>query len=93
METVLYLGVVIATTLANVFLARGRRPMIPNPSFADVQARHHAEEVCRKAERAAHEATMLAERIQREAEAERERSRARQEELIVSLSSLTIVSR
>jgi predicted GTPase len=80
METVLYFGAIIATTLANVFLARGRRPMIPNPSLADMQARHHAEEACRKAERAAHEATMLAERIQRETEAEHERARARQEE-------------
>lgn len=80
METVLYVGAVVATTLVNVFLARGRRPMIPNPSLADIQGRHHAEEAYRKAEQVAREATALTQRIQREAEVERERARARREE-------------
>ncbi|KAI9456317.1 P-loop containing nucleoside triphosphate hydrolase protein [Boletus coccyginus] len=80
METVLYISVVVATTLANAFLARGRRPMLPNPSLADIQGRHHAEEAYQKAEQVSREATALAHRIQREAEVERERARARQEE-------------
>ncbi|KAG8214303.1 hypothetical protein J3R82DRAFT_7405 [Butyriboletus roseoflavus] len=80
MEAVLSIGLVVAATLVNVYLARGRRPMIPNPSLADIQARHHAEECQRQAEQAAREATALADRIRREAEAERERARARQVE-------------
>lgn len=80
MEVALYIGVVIVTSLASVFLARDRRPMIPNRSLTDIQGRHHAEEAYRKVEQAAREAIALAEKIQREAEADRERARARQEE-------------
>ena len=59
MEAALYIGIVIVTSLANVFLARDRRPMIPNPSLTNIQGRRHAEEAYRKVEQAACEAIAL----------------------------------
>ncbi|KAH0826259.1 interferon-inducible GTPase-domain-containing protein [Lanmaoa asiatica] len=77
---VVYIGYTLISILANVILARGRRPMTPNPSLVDIQDRYHAQEAQRKAEQAVREATAVVERARREAEEEREHARARQEE-------------
>jgi len=65
-----------AHALSRIF----RRPDRENPTLADINARHQAEQAQKQAEQAAREAQELAEEIKRQADQDREHARARQEE-------------